>query len=250
MKNVLVVLAAVTTACGSETSAPRQQPSLSIVAGDNQVDTIGSTLPIQIAAAVTDRTTGAPLPGRVVNWIIAGGGGSVFVPVTQTGNDGIARNTYTLGSSVGVQKLLARYIDPDTGTPITDTAFATALPGRPTLLWANNEAFPHPDGIAWVLVPVTPGAPFSVYFGFQDRNRNARRCTDLVTWTYAGNNGFPDDTVRVNGPAVATAVDSLTWRQDFVITGPGASLMNFTPQAACNTKIVDPLGGVPVLYQP
>lgn len=118
-------------ACSSNTAAPKIiVPSLSIVAGDAQTDTVGKTLPVQLGAKLTDATTGLPLPGRVLNWVVVTGGGALFVGVTQTGSDGTGKNSWTLGTSAGGQKVVARYIDPETGAAVTlDTATATAIAG-------------------------------------------------------------------------------------------------------------------------
>jgi len=137
------------TACGSEaTQPPPIVPELSIVAGNLQIDTIGKTLPTQVAAMLRDKQTGAPLAGRIVNWVVINGGGSVFASVVQTGLDGMARQTWTLGMTPGGQTLVARWLNPDTGEPVTiDTAKATALP-RATML-VNNSAGPMQIVVHW-----------------------------------------------------------------------------------------------------
>jgi hypothetical protein len=130
-----IVLLVLLAACGKNPVSPPVVPHLSIVAGNEQSDTVGATLPVQLGAVLTDATTGAPLPGRVINWMIVSGGGATFVAVSQTGQDGVARNQWTLGPITGEQKLVARWLDPDTGAPITlDTAFATAGAGMATQL--------------------------------------------------------------------------------------------------------------------
>lgn len=135
--NRLLIIAALpftAVACGKDAAAPKViVPSLSIVAGQAQTDTVGKTLPVQLGAKLTDAATGLPLPGRVLNWVVVSGGGQVFAAVTQTGSDGLGKNSWTLGTSAGGQKVVARYIDPETGAPVTlDTANATAIPGPPT----------------------------------------------------------------------------------------------------------------------
>jgi hypothetical protein len=131
MRNVpgLLIAVALLAACGENASQPTIVPQLSIIAGNAQIDTIGKVLPTQIAAALRDKESGAPLAGRIVNWVVVDGGGSVFAPVVQTGADGIARQTWTLGMTPGGQTLVARWLNPDTGEPVTiDTARATAVP--------------------------------------------------------------------------------------------------------------------------
>jgi len=128
MNRYAITLLVLLAACG-ESTQPTIVPQLSIVAGNAQTDTIGKTLPTQIAAMLRDRQSGAPLPGRIVNWVVIDGGGAVFAPVVQTGGDGIARQTWTLGMTPGGQTLVARWLNPDTGEPVTiDTARATAVP--------------------------------------------------------------------------------------------------------------------------
>lgn len=123
-----LVLFALLAACGKDSPAPVIVPSLSIVEGDAQRDTVGRALPVQLGAKLVDSASGAPLAGRVLNWVVVDGGGQVFAPITQTGSQGLARNQWTLGMAVGRQKLVARYIDPESGEAVTlDTATATAV---------------------------------------------------------------------------------------------------------------------------
>ena len=249
------LIVALAFACGTKDSAaPKIVPSLHIVAGNNQVDTVGKTLPIKIGAALTDNATGAPLSGRIVNWSVVNGGGALFVDVTQTGSDGVTRNTYTLGTIAGTQRMVARYIDPDTGDPITlDTAFATALAGPPVVIWANNQPFPTPAPQGWTgtVQVVGRGGSTSMYFGFTDNYGNqSAGCPDLVTWTYSGNaDFFALDTIRIVGTPVEVA--NLTWRQDFVIDGAGQTDLDFFFQASC-AMLNFPRAptGIPVYYRP
>lgn len=158
-------------ACQQDGIQPQLVPLVEIVAGDAQTDTVGKTLPVQLAAALTDKESGAPLPGRILNWSVAAGAGEVFVTVTQTGSDGVARNQWTLGPAAGGQKLVARYIDPETGEPVTlDTAFATALPGGAATFHARR-----PDDRVQVYV----GDTVTVLYSYSDAHGNP-------TWVCVG----------------------------------------------------------------
>lgn len=245
-----VALLAGCSASDGGTSAPTR-PSLAIVSGANQTDTVGKTLPVQIGAKLTDANSGAPLSGRILNWSVVTGGGALFVAVTQTGSDGIGRNSWTLGLSVGQQTVVARYIDPDTGTPITtDTARATALYAAAALIWANNEApSPHPAGIAWSSPPISRGQTFTLYYGFIDQygNVGAAACGP-VDWHFTGNPA--DDTIATVGAPVL--LPSNAFSQDFVITGPGTSAMSFevTSCVPGTTGYIWAQPIIPVNYQP
>jgi hypothetical protein len=150
MKHSLLLFIVLLAACGTDgTAPPAIIPELSIIAGNAQTDTIGKTLATQITAALTDKASGAPLAGRIVNWVVVEGGGQVFAAVVQTGADGMARQQWTLGMTPGSQKLVARWLNPDTGEPVTlDTAYATALP-RPTFYLVNTSPDNVTVDIAW-----------------------------------------------------------------------------------------------------
>ncbi len=249
MRTLLIPLLLL-AACGHDSPAPQIHASLAFVSGDAQVDTVGKTLPVQLGAKLMDANSGAPLPGRILNWSVVNGGGTLFVAVTQTGSDGVGRNSWTLGPIAGEQKVVARYIDPDTGEPVTlDTARATALVRTAALLWANNDGpFPHPSGYAWNTPPMHSGQRFSLYYGFWDQygNLGAPTCGS-VAWQFGGNGGFGDDTVTLSAPA---PLANEAWVQDVVITGPGVSLVTFYPTASCLPSQPRDVLGVPVNYQP
>lgn len=188
MRTIRLVWLAVMMAlvgCGNDPggpSAPAVAPLLSIIAGDVQTDTVMRQLPVQVAARLTDKLSGVPLAGRVVNWVVIEGGGTIFAAVTQTGSDGVARQPYTLGPIAGRQRLVARWLDPETGEPITlDTASAFAVPGRAAAAFIA----PTSDTARGV---VGARMTLSIEYGYTDAwgNRTWSGCADpdSVGWTW------------------------------------------------------------------
>ena len=242
----MILLAACSGSAGP--SAP-VQPSLRIVNGANQTDTAGHTLPVQIGAKLTDAHSGKPLPGRILNWSVVTGGGSLFLSGTTTGSDGIGRNSWTLGPAAGPQSVVAQYVDPDTGTPVTDTARATALLATAALIWANSDGpSPHPAGIAWTTTPVHHGQTFTLYYGFLDQygNVGAVACGPVV-WHYS--NPAADTVATVAAPV---SLPNRSFSQDFAITGPDTSLIDFevTSCVPGTTGYIWAQPIVPVNYRP
>lgn len=176
-----IVLLVLLAGCGNDAAAPKAiVPSLSIVVGDGQTDTVGKTLPVQLGAKLTDATTGLPLPGRVLNWVIVTGGGQLFVGVTQTATDGTGRNSWTLGPNAGGQTVVARYIDPETGATVTfDTAKVTAIPAS---AWAFEAGFgpnANPNGVNYLAA----GDTGLVVYDFKDVHGNqTTSCADQGAW--------------------------------------------------------------------
>jgi hypothetical protein len=64
---------------------------------------------------------GNPVSGVPIQWEVTAGGGDLNASLTQTGADGTASVSWTLGDGVGFQKLTAR-LDGATGSPITFSA--------------------------------------------------------------------------------------------------------------------------------
>jgi hypothetical protein len=86
----------------------------------SQPGRIGRPVAEDPTVLVVDRF-GNPVGGTPVEWEVTAGGGTVSSPTTATGTDGKAAVTWTLGLSVGVQKLVVR-VGSAHGSPITFTA--------------------------------------------------------------------------------------------------------------------------------
>ena len=98
--------------------------AIAAVDGGSQVGTIGVALPLPLRVRATDAADN-PVAGVAVTWSVVSGGGSI--PVTsQTGADGIAAATFTLGAATGTQSAQAAVAGLD-GSPVLFTAEANAV---------------------------------------------------------------------------------------------------------------------------
>ena len=70
---------------------------MTISAGQNQVDTVGQTLPSALAVRVADQFNN-PVSGVAINWAVIDGGGSVTPASSTTDASGIATTSWTLGT--------------------------------------------------------------------------------------------------------------------------------------------------------
>src|SRR6266852_3072866 len=126
-----------------------------IVSPNPQTGQVGSTLPA-LQVTVTNANGKGKLLGEVVNFVVTGGGGSVFAPTVVTDlTSGIAQEVWTLGPLAGPQSVEARLIDPGTGNPLavaTFTATATAAPAAMIGTQAGNGQ----TGVAGSALPVAP----------------------------------------------------------------------------------------------
>jgi hypothetical protein len=84
--------------------APTQ---LAIVSGDDQIGTAGATLPLPIEVRALD-TFGNLVRGATVTFAVVDGGGSVTPAAATTDATGVARATWTVGSTPGANTLSAR----------------------------------------------------------------------------------------------------------------------------------------------
>lgn len=156
-----------TAACdlGSGPDRPGPPASLEVVSGDLQTAPAGTELPQPLVVEVSD-AQGRPVRGQVVNWVVSGGGGSVFAGTALTDRDGRAQERWTLGTAAGdTQRVEARAVDPATGAAIVfaefravasagaaanvaplDSASRTGAPGAPldSLAVRVTDAFGNP----------------------------------------------------------------------------------------------------------
>ena len=93
------------------------------VSGNNQIDTVGTTLSTPFLVEVRDQN-GDALSGITVAFAVTAGGGTLSASSVTTDSSGQAESTLTLGSSTGTNTVTATA----TGitTPVTFTATATA----------------------------------------------------------------------------------------------------------------------------
>jgi hypothetical protein len=98
--------------------------SLSLVSGGGQTAAAGTQL-APIVVKVAD-ANGNGIPGEVITFAVATGGGSIVVNNGTTDAGGLARVTWTLGSTAGAQSITAIRAGL-TGSPLTITATATTI---------------------------------------------------------------------------------------------------------------------------
>jgi hypothetical protein len=119
------------TSCDNGSTDPARPPAaLQIVSGNEQEAVVGTELPEALTVRVID-DLGQPVAGQLVNFRVTSGGGSVFAGASITNAQGIARDRWTLGTSIGVvQQVEARAVDAATGDPIVFGTFtATTIAG-------------------------------------------------------------------------------------------------------------------------
>ncbi len=124
---MLAITAAVLLAAcaGSETPTTGVEivPTIRLVAGvDSQRATVATALPQPIRVRITDQDS-QPVVGFDVGWNVTAGGGTVDSIVSATDANGIARVTWTLGTTSGAQTLVAAIAD---GSTVAITAIAQA----------------------------------------------------------------------------------------------------------------------------
>lgn len=113
-----------------DAAAPPPAPTAAVIAlkdGDAQTATVGSALTQPLRVLVLDAAD-APVPGVAVGWTVVSGGGTLSAASTETGADGIAAVTFTLGGTAGTQQVQAA-VPGLSGSPVVFTATATA--GQP-----------------------------------------------------------------------------------------------------------------------
>jgi Domain of unknown function (DUF1929)/Bacterial Ig-like domain (group 1) len=124
-----VLIASVSVQCGgSDIAQPSNASAIEMAGGDGQVAPAGAALPNPLAVLVTD-DAGDPVEGVTVQWT-ANGGGGVSPGSVQTGSDGKASTSRTLGATTG-QQITTAAVTGLQGSPVSFTATATdgATPG-------------------------------------------------------------------------------------------------------------------------
>ncbi len=118
----------------SATAAPPTK--LTQVGGDGQSAVVGTQLPLQLSAQVTD-AVGNPKPGVLVTFAVTSGGGTLSTTSAISDPTGTASVRWTLGSIAGTQTaaVLVSGLTPLTFTATAVAGSADAL----TILTGNNQ---------------------------------------------------------------------------------------------------------------
>jgi hypothetical protein len=159
-----------TLSCDSTTKPVQLPPAvLEIISGNAQEGVVGEMLAEPLIARV-ENENGQPVQGQIVNFVVVSGGGSVFAGSSISNAQGIVQEWWTLGPTVGEQRVEARAVDNETGERLvfaTFTALAFAPPTETgTMVKAAGDAQDVPAG---TVAPVDPavritdpnGAPIS-----------------------------------------------------------------------------------------
>lgn len=125
--SLLAAFSLAATGCGGDLALPSpsgevagEPDTVRAVSAVSQPGRIGQSVPEDPVVLVLDRS-GNPVGGIQVGWDVTTGGGSAGSSQTETGQDGRATVTWTLGPGIGVQKMTAR-VDGAHGSPATFTA--------------------------------------------------------------------------------------------------------------------------------
>lgn len=173
---LLLVLPLLAVGCGESPSGPKTlTPSaIAAVSGDQQSGIVGAQLAAPVLVKVTD-ANGKAVPNVVVNFRVAGGGGSIAPALDTTDANGQAETRWTLGTdAAAAQRIEARATGVNTAAEMT----ALATPGAATLL----------DKITLDAACLIPGAARDVTVRVADQFGNSIAGQQVV-WTVTGGNG-------------------------------------------------------------
>lgn len=163
-----------------------------IVSGNNQTATVGQALAAPLVVKAAD-SFGNPLSGAKVTWTPNASNGSVTFTTDTTAADGTATATWTLGTGVGAQGVVASVLG---AAPLTFAATATAGLDR---LMTITGGTPQTGSVS-TLLPVNLSV--SVTDQFSNPVTGA-----VITWTIVTGGG----SVSVGSSTTVAGVASTAW---------------------------------------
>lgn len=200
---------------------------LTLVSGDNQVDTVGHTLPESLVVEVRDRFDNA-VSGAVVTWTVTGGGGSLSAGSAVSDALGRSAVAWTLGDSIGTQHAAASLAG--TGSSLTFTASAgTTAPTRLEFTVQPSDVGPE--------ATITPPVEVTVRDGF---GTTATGFTGTVTVALDANPGG----ATLSGTTSVVAVAGVATFSDLVLDKVGTG---YTVSASAAGLAGDTSGSFDVL---
>jgi alpha-tubulin suppressor-like RCC1 family protein len=256
----LVAVGAVVGACSDKaTTGPSKvqgkdfASALRSVDGDQQIGPVAAALTKQLVVKVID-ANGLPVEGATVTFNVRGGGGSVNPPANTSSVSGLVSATWTLGTALGANKVVALL----TNNYVLDSAVftATATAGAPrviTVTGGNNQKSPvsrtlgtplsisladqfgYP--ISGVRVTWTPGSLSGTVTPLRDTTSADGSAS--ATWTL-GTNAFATQTVVASATGITPVVFTVTTSPD---TGRRVAIDSMTNNQAgfVSTQLGQPL---------
>lgn len=182
-----------------------------------------------VTATVTD-FSGNPISGAVVNFAVAGGGGSVVPSPVTANNAGVATTTWTVGNLVGVNTLTATATA--TATPYTLVA-SVAEPIRVT----SVAAAPAAIVVVGPAPPATAVKGSTITFSIQVNAADLVAIPNVVVGfaASAGGSVVPDNAITdANGQIL-----NVTW----TLSGAANATNTLTVTAGAVTKTFTIVGG-------
>ena len=141
MKKLSIALALLlVVGCGElPTDSPEltAEVTFSVVFGAAQTGPAHMELPEPLV--VRAEFEGHPWKGQVVNFVVTGGGGSVFAGAALTDNKGLAQDYWTLGGP-GPQVVQVRAVDSNTGAKLVFATF-TAMAFEPVAITSASLTY-------------------------------------------------------------------------------------------------------------
>ena len=129
---------------------------MTIEAGNNQVDTVGRTLPVPLSVRVADQFNN-PVAGVSIGWTVLDGGGSVSPGSSTTNASGIATASWTLGTVMTPTDSIQLVQATGVASPLTFTAITVPGPvsGQQTTVTAAPGTITASSGSSTSTITVT-----------------------------------------------------------------------------------------------
>jgi|GEM_PF-1461781 len=136
-EGVVIARAGDRSARFTSTASALAAARIAVVSGDGQSSIVGSPLADSLVVRVTD-VHGNAVSGTRVDWVVAGGGGSVGRASSVSQVDGLAKTAWTLGSTVGAQTVEAR-ADGLSGSPVVFRATGSTPPSQTLSIVSGDQ---------------------------------------------------------------------------------------------------------------
>lgn len=201
---------------GPSDVAPKDYAAnLVLQAGDVQTGPVAIALPVQLAVKVTD-AGGNPVRDAEVNWVVLGGGGFVNPPTGISDATGFVRTNWTLGTSLGENKVRAYLTN---GFIIDSVDFkATAINGEGVVIQLTTST--RPPATLMVATAVSTPIQYTITDEFGHPVPGA-----TVNFTVGPNSGSVDPTsAQTDSLGHVTAIwttGTVAGPQTFIATLPG-----------------------------